>query len=583
MTVTSPDPTSTDSGADLRSYLSVIRRRWSLILVTAIVAVAASLAVSLAQTPMYRTSTTISIAPVVSPVSGGTSDATAGVSSSLDILNSTDTKNEVIERIGSPADATFAAASSGSGSNANNASSNITITATSDDPLRAALIANTYVEVFIERRLQADLDRNRLASEVVAERLDEVNTALRTGDTLPEQNPDDPDAQVQVPTNENADLESQRRLYSEQLRALEDQKRFIEQGRVSVLNPASVPSAPYEPTTIRNVVLALIIGLAAGVALAYAREQFDDRVDSADSVERATGGLPLLGVVPLDRLWTAAGDPRIAAIDEPKGAVAESYRTLRTSLQFSQLDRELKILQLTSARSLDGKTTSVANLGVSLARSNINVLLVDLDLRRPRLHRFFDLPNDIGFTSVVLDPSLIGEAVATSEELPTLHLLTSGPRPPDPSEVLASKATSDVLHSLASQYDIVVLDSPPVLGVSDPLVISSVADATVLVVRARATNIGEVEGATELLRKVQANLIGTVVNGVDTRGSKYKYNYGYGYQYGYGYGSKYIADPRTEKSRARRKAEKRQVKELNRAAKIEDARMRASVGGDPQA
>jgi len=189
---------------------------------------------------------------------------------------------------------------------------------------------------------------------------------------------------------------------------------------------------------------------------------------------------------------------------------------------------------VTSARSLDGKSTTVANLAVTLAAAGKRVLVVDLDLRRPRMHRFFGLSNDVGFTTALRDPDSFRSAVAVSPDLGGLGVLTSGPRPGNPSELLASPAVRAFMQRLYGEYDLVLVDSSPVLGVSDPLVIAGLVDATVVVARSLATTKGEVRAAVDLLRKVNAPLVGTVVNSVDNRRHNY---YGYGY---YGYADGYL-------------------------------------------
>jgi non-specific protein-tyrosine kinase len=213
------------------------------------------------------------------------------------------------------------------------------------------------------------------------------------------------------------------------------------------------------------------------------------------------------------------------SIEDPTSPAAEAYRTLRTSIQFLGLEQPMRTLQVTSANPQEGKTTTLANLAVALARSGSTVAIVCCDLRRPRVHEFFGLENDVGFTSVLLGKVPLAGAVQEVPDQARLSLLASGPLPPNPSELLSSRRTVEVFGSLQAEYDFVLIDAPPVLPVTDALVLSGRVDATLLVAVAGATTRKEAARAVELLRQVDAPLVGAVLNGVDTEGS-----YGYAYQ-----------------------------------------------------
>src|SRR5215213_1650129 len=189
------------------------------------------------------------------------------------------------------------------------------------------------------------------------------------------------------------------------------------------------------------------------------------------------------------------------------------------------LDQPMRTIQVTSANPQEGKTTTLANLAVALARSGSTVAIVCCDLRRPRVHEFFGLNNDVGFTSVLLGKVGLAGAMQEVPDQARLSLLASGPLPPNPSELLSSRRTVEVLGSLQAEYDIVLIDAPPVLPVTDALVLSGRVDATLLVAVAGATTRKEGARAVELLRQVDAPLVGAVLNGVDSEGS-----YGYAYQ-----------------------------------------------------
>jgi receptor protein-tyrosine kinase len=266
--------------------------------------------------------------------------------------------------------------------------------------------------------------------------------------------------------------------------------------------------------------------VAAGVALAFLLEYLDDSVKSKDDLQRAAPGVPVLGLVPVVTGWRAKQDAYLISVAEPNSPVAEAYRALRTAIQFLALDHPMGTLQVTSANPREGKTTTLSNLAIALASTGQRVLVICCDLRRPRVHEFFGLDNDIGFTSALLGKVPLAGAIQPVPGQPTLSLLASGPLPPNPSELLASHRTAEVLATLRDSYDIVLLDSPPILPVTDALVLSGHVDATLLVAIAGTTTRKEASRAVELLRQVEAPLVGAVLNGVDKEGSdRYGYEY----------------------------------------------------------
>jgi non-specific protein-tyrosine kinase len=263
-------------------------------------------------------------------------------------------------------------------------------------------------------------------------------------------------------------------------------------------------------------------------------------VKSKDDLERASG-LQTLALIPAVEGWRDRDEARLVSVAEPTSPPAESYRTLRTSIQFLGLERPLRTLQVTSPAAGEGKTTTLANLAVALARAGQQVVVACCDLRRPRVHEFFGLSNGIGFTNVLLGEAPLSAVLQPVEGVERLAVLASGPLPPNPSELLASRRTADVLAALAGGADVVLVDSPPVLPVTDAAVLAGQVDATVLVATVGDTTRREVARAVEVLRQVGAPLVGTVLNGVPTEG-------GYGYSYdGYGY---YAADARSGRRRS---------------------------------
>lgn len=209
---------------------------------------------------------------------------------------------------------------------------------------------------------------------------------------------------------------------------------------------------------------------------------------------------------------------------EPKSIAAESYRTLRTNIQYSSFDKEYRIIVVTSSEPGEGKSTTVGNLALCMAQGDKKVILIDCDLRKPSLHKKFKISNLVGLSDVMVGKADL--ATAAHRYNNNLVLLTSGKIPPNPSEMLSSKAMGNLLETLKESFDYIILDTPPVQAVTDSQILSTKADGTILVVRAERTKKESVQNAVNLLKKVNANIIGTVLNGIDVSRNKYYYYYG---------------------------------------------------------
>lgn len=210
---------------------------------------------------------------------------------------------------------------------------------------------------------------------------------------------------------------------------------------------------------------------------------------------------------------------------EPQSPISEQYRAIRTNLQFASIDKQLTTIMVTSANPSEGKSTTIANLAIVLAQQGNRVLLVDADLRKPSIHYTFRCPNTKGLTSVVTKQVTLEEAV-NSTEVENLAILTSGPIPPNPSELLGSKAMEQLLTSADGAYDIVLLDTPPVLAVTDAQLVANLCDGVILVVCSGKTEVEQAVMATELLKRSKAKILGAVLNQKDVKQSQYYYYYG---------------------------------------------------------
>jgi capsular exopolysaccharide synthesis family protein len=317
---------------------------------------------------------------------------------------------------------------------------------------------------------------------------------------------------------------------------------------VRVLERAIVPDVPVRPKPMQNLLLGLLIGLGTGIALAFVIETLDNTLKTQTDVENFLG-VPVLGLVPV-----IGGQPEVAAAAQPsndnlrerdlgvfldpKSVAAECCRSIRTNILFMSPDHPIRTMVITSPSPQEGKTTTAINLAVTMAEAGGRVLLIDTDMRRPRLHRSFGVPNQVGISAVIVGKASLEEAIKRTD-VPHLDVLTCGPVPPNPSELLHTERFALVLAECGKLYDRVILDSPPTSAVTDPAVLGNLTDGVVLIVKAGETTREAAMHARRQLNSAKARMIGVVVNAIDFSNPAYGYEYYYRnyYRYGYTYGS----------------------------------------------
>ncbi|MHA6250715.1 CpsD/CapB family tyrosine-protein kinase [Oceanobacillus sp. CAU 1775] len=226
-----------------------------------------------------------------------------------------------------------------------------------------------------------------------------------------------------------------------------------------------------------------------------------------------------------NRFKAASNIRHLITMINPKSPISEQYRTIRTNIQFSSIDKDLRTILVTSSGPEEGKSTVTANLAVAYAQQGKRVLLIDADLRKPTVHYTFRLNNLTGLSNVLVGENVLEEAVNTTD-METLDVLTCGPIPPNPSELLASRRMEKLLKEALLAYDMVIFDTPPVLAVTDAQILANIVDGSVLVVRSEKTEIEAAQRAKEALEPAKAKLLGTVLNGREKSASNYYYYYG---------------------------------------------------------
>ncbi|MGD0792426.1 MAG: polysaccharide biosynthesis tyrosine autokinase [Terriglobales bacterium] len=342
------------------------------------------------------------------------------------------------------------------------------------------------------------------------------------------------------------DLDSNRTLYEGLLEKLKEAgvTAGLRSNNFRIIDAARVPTSPSEPNIPRNLSFALVLGVISGVGLAFLLENMDNTVRTPEQAQ-AISGLPSLGMIPLGsksashgatgkRLALTASKEVVETVTQvrPQSQMAESYRALRTSLLLSNLGAPPKVIMVTSARPQEGKTTTSINAAIVLAQKGVRVLLVDADLRRPSVHKTLGMGPRSGLSNVLTGSATVQQTITTSPILPNLFIMPAGTPPPNPAELLASSNMRDLIAELRQQFDHIVIDTPPTLSVTDAVVLSPRADATILVIRSGQTTKQALRRARDILMQVNAHVAGVLLNAVDLTSPDYYYYYEYQGKYG---------------------------------------------------
>lgn len=512
------------TGTTLRDALGVLRRRkWVVILCTVLVP-AAALGFSLLQDPAYQGQADVLLSQKnlansltdtqEQNIQGSTAErmaqtqaelaATPEVASrTLDALDITDmTPQDLL-------DETDISSSQNSDI--------LVFKVTDGDRTRAGQLANEYADQYTKYRTEID-------TAAINRALDEVDRRLNAED---------------AEGGDSGSLRSTLIEKREQLRTLQ----ALQTSNAFVVRTETL-AEQVKPTPLRNTVLGLILGLMLGVALAFAFDALDTRLRNAEQISAALGA-PLLSRIPLEGRVRGKGNRAPLMIRDPNAPDTESYRVLRSNLEFASLGNDARVVMFTSAIENEGKSTTVANLAVACARASKRVVLVDLDLRRPSLEKTFDLLPRPGITNIAVGGTTleqafirlqIGESTGVNGKSADgapgggLWLLPGGAIPPDPGEFVSTEALAHVIDQLREQFDLVLIDTSPILRVGDPMTLAKRVDGVVVVGRQGMLRAGMAREVHRLLDASPAKLLGVVVIGGDGAARGYGYGYGYGYE-----------------------------------------------------
>jgi Mrp family chromosome partitioning ATPase len=508
----------------LRDYLQVVRRRKWIIAQAAVLVPLAALAFSLHQQPQYQGSAQVLLASqdlanqlTATPTYNNTpADRSAQTQADLARVPTVAQRAIAATHSALTPEQFLAQSSVTAGTNADL----LTMDFTSPDRGAAQRLATAYANAYVNYRLQLDTAPINSALAEVEAQIAKIKGSSSLRESLEEK--------------------------ATQLRTL----AALKTANASVVR-TSQQAVQTAPKTTRNVVLGIILGLFLGIGLAFLREALDTRVRSAEAVGEQLH-LPLLARLPAPPKKVRS-ENHLVMIDEPTSVNAEAFRMLRTNVEFASLGKEARMLMVTSAMEQEGKSTTIANLAVALARAGQHVVLVDLDLRRPFVDRFFDLQGRPGLTQVAIGAAQLGDAIvripilgddATLLPSPNgnengngrhraaigaLDVLPSGPTPPDPGEFVGSARLTEILEHLRGHCDVVLVDAPPLFHVGDALTLSAKVDAVLVVTNLQAVRRPMLTELKRQLETMPANKLGFIVTGAEAEESYGGYGYGYYY------------------------------------------------------
>jgi capsular exopolysaccharide synthesis family protein len=502
------------TGLTLRSYARIIRRRKWWVIAFSLLGLAVSLAVSLTEAKQYAASAQVLVQPSSQASALGTTQqpvTTTDVQTMQQLVTSAPVTSVVRHELGNVPPVTAAEVAQ---------TNVIAITAVAATPARAARTANAYADAFVTYQQRAALTSLTQAEEQLRDQIGVIGRQIqqlrRTANTGAQQTA----------------LANQQAVLSEQLTQMQVDN-VGETGGLTIITTAQPPSSPSSPKPTEDALLGLAAGLILGLAAGFARDGLDDAVVTKEAVEEHAGA-PVLAAIPVVQSWKKRDQTLVVSLARPMSPAAEAYRSLRTSLQFAGQERDLRTILVTGPAAAEGKTTTLANLGVTFAQAGQRVVLVSCDLRKPRLGQFFGVDERLGLTTAILGERRVEELLHAAPGASNLWLLASGPLPPNPAELVNGRRIQEVFSALRQMFDLVLIDSPPVLPVTDAVLLAKDADATLLVVAAGRTRRGDLQRAAERLAQVNSRTVGVVLNEISRQ------TVGYG-EYRHAYGA-YLSD-----------------------------------------
>jgi succinoglycan biosynthesis transport protein ExoP len=513
-----PEP-APEEAADLTQYIAVLKRRkWSILGIIGLVFLSAMF-FSFRQTPVYESTAKVHVKPPI-PQVGQVAQTPVDLATEREIAASQAVANLAAGRIQPPQTPQDLMAQLEVSVPAD--TQVLVITFADPNAFRAQEGAAAFADAYLAYKRQQTREALDEQQRPLRQRIDQINSQLGQLRRAIQENPEGPSLDQQSQLSE---LNSTLAVVKSQLDPLS--ATVIDPG--AIIQEADFPSEPASPNHLLNAGLALFVGLALAVGLAFLRERLDDRLRGREDLEMRIGA-PVLGIIPKVPGWKRRDRPRLVALEEPKSSVSEAYRTLRTSILFAASRGEMKTILVASAHTGEGKTTSVANLGVVLAQGGKKVVIISADVRKPRLHHFFDVENNTGLVNVLIGEAVAAEALVTTNQK-NLLLMPSGPVPSLPAELLGSEAMGQLIERLGRTADFILIDTPALLAVSDALSLAPLTDGVIFVADAESTTRVAVAHARSQLEQMGANVFAAVINDYDPSKARpypyYRYYYAY--------------------------------------------------------
>lgn len=540
---------------DLRYYWYLLHSNWWLLALMTVVAGSVAFGVSYVQPKVYRAETTLLVD------AGGTTGAddlgALRVSESLaqtyaELVSSREVLEETIGELG----LSDSVRELGDGVNANPVGSTqlLRISAEYGNPIIAAAVANKLAEVLITEIESFQSSRYGESQANLQEQLSYLDTQI----AATQEELDAPS----VTTDERTQLQSLLGEYNRQrtsvLQSIEALQLSLIQSSSNVQQTerAVAPEGAIRPNPLRNAILGAVLGLMAAVGIILAREFLDDTINDPERMSEQIG-IPIIGRI----MNFDADNERLITIEKPRSPQAENFRSVRLNLDYASPDQELRSILITSAAPSEGKSTLASNLAIVMAQGGKHTMLIDGDMRRPKVHRIFDVPNMVGLSNLFL-PSANGSmdsASATAVE--NLSVVSSGPLPPNPSELFYSRRAGEIIQNAENSSDMVIVDTPPIAAMTDATAIARHVDGVILAVRFGQTKRRVLDQAIDALKQVDARILGLVITDIGNRGNRYG-NYYYNYRYGYSGYSVYYQDEETQEATGLRSRLRRKTKVL---------------------
>lgn len=538
------DPEHDSKLPQLRDYLAVLRaRKWTIALVLLVVA-GAGIGLSLRQTPMYSATARLLVKGIPTDASGYVPPP--AMETEAEIVASEPVAERVIE------DLDLATTSQQlldvlQVELVSERAAVLSLSYSSTSPEMAHDIPLAFAEQYIQyktEQAQEALDEGRASIEA---QIEAVQTRLSSTTQELAESEQENETFVQTLEAERDTLIARLGVLQQRLDDFEA-RQPVDLSAGQVIQPPVIPTSPSSPNHLQNGLAAATLGLLVGIGLAFLRERLDDRIRGQDDLERAIDA-PVLATVPRYATRSKAGRD-IVTISQPRGSASESYRTLRTNIQFLSVQKELQSLLVTSPAAGEGKTATAVNLAVAFAQAGRRVVLVSADLRRPTLEEYFGISNAAGLTTWLMaeDQELWG--LICDPGVDNLRVIPAGPIPPNPAELLASRRLSEMIGILETNSDLVLVDSPPALVVADAAILGPRVDGMLLVLDAQRTTRSAAARAAQELGRAGASLAGAVYNGFDPSGSPYYQTY---YSADYGERESESGRPRRRRSASSRR------------------------------